>query len=643
MRQRVNWTCMHARLVRATFLLAAAHLAAQTLPLEGIAHIGFRAASLAASRAFYTGQLGFAQAFDEKNSAGETALAFFKINDSQYIELSQGIPAGNPERFTHLAFETGDLAQLRTLLAARGLTPPEPVKGRDGNLAFSVQDPTGQRIEFVQYMPGSLHWNARGKFLDARRISTHLQHVGVAIPASQLDSALHFYRDQLGFSEFWRFSPNGQLRLIKLLVPGARRDIVELMLYDAPPTGAQYGSMQHVNFEVPDITPPCRTLLGRGAGVIRPLRPVVNAENLWAMNLLDPDGTRIEIQDLKKVPVTRIAIAGLVHGHVAGFLPHLAGRYDAQLVGVAEPDAALARRYAARYRLDSSLFYPSLEAMLDKVKPQAVVVYTNTYDHLKVVEACAARGIDVMMEKPLSASLEQAHAMQAAAKRGHIHVLVNYETTWYASNAAAWADASATSSLGPIRKMVAHDGHRGPREIGVPPEFLDWLTDPARNGAGALFDFGCYGADLMTWLMNGERPVSVTAVLGHAKPAIYSKVDDEATVILAYPHAQGIIQASWNWPFDIKDLEVYGATGSIHTIRADRIRRHLAGHDEEEIEAPPLDPRQADSLSYLTAVVRGEIPPAGLSSLDLNVTVMEILDAARASAASGRTVTLPAL
>ncbi len=638
MNRRTQNTIMSLRF--ALLCLLAPFAAAQPLALEGIGHVGLLVSNLEQARSFYTGKLGFADAFEMKNSAGAVAAAFFKINDEQFLEIMPGDVADKPALLTHVAIEASDIRQVWSRLNTAGLHAPEPARGADGNLSFNVNDPDGFRIQFVQYLPGSLHSNTKGKSLDGGRISTHLQHAGIPVPAEKLDAVMHFYDDQLGLEEFWRYAPGGELRLIKLLIPGQRRDMLELMIYHKPPTGAEMASMGHINFEVPEITPPFRTLLARGAGEPYPLRPVVNAENLWAMDLHDPDGTRVEIQDLKKVPVVRIAIAGLVHNHVAGLLPRLPGRYDVQLVGIAEPDASLAQRYAAKYHLPASLFHSSLDEMLDKVKPQAVVIYTDTLDHLKVVEACAARHIDVMMEKPLSVDLDQAHAMQAAARRGHIQVMVNYETTWYSSNAMAFSEATTKGSLGPIRKMVAHDGHRGPKEIGVSPEFLDWLTDPVRNGAGALYDFGCYGADLMTWLMRGERPVAVTAVVGHDKPAIYPKVDDEATIVVTYPHAQGIIQASWNWPFDRKDLEVYGADGSLTTILSDRVRLHLPGRNEEEVEAPPLDPREADSLSHLSAVVRGEMAPAGLSALDLNVTVMEILTAARESAASGHTVRL---
>ena len=136
------------------------------------------------------------------------------------------------------------------------------------------------------------------------------------------------------------------------------------------------------------------------------------------------------------------------------------------------------------------------------------------------------------------------------------------------------------NAIGPIRKVVVHDGHQGPKEIGVGKEFLDWLTDPIQNGGGAIIDFGCYGANLITWLMKGERPISVMAISQQIKPDIYPMVDDEATIIIAYPKAQGIIQASWNWPMGRKDMEVYGQTGYVTTINA--LDMHFRKNEKEK-------------------------------------------------------------
>jgi len=249
-----------------------------------------------------------------------------------------------------------------------------------------------------------------------------------------------------------------------------------------------------------------------------------------------------------------------------------------------------------------------------------------------------------MVEKPLTISLDDALAIRAIARKAKIHVLVNYETTWYSSNRAAY-DQLREGRLGELRRVVVHDGHEGPKEIGVPPEFLAWLTNPAQNGAGALYDFGCYGVDLMTWLMRGEAPLTVTAVTNQDKPDIYPRVDDDATIVLKYPHAQAVIQASWNWPFSRKDMEVYGATGYAITVGPDKLRTRLVHPDAEQLRtAPALDPEQSSSLSYLAAVLRGQIEPQGdLSALDTNVVVMQILDAARESARTGKTVRLTKL
>jgi glucose-fructose oxidoreductase len=340
----------------------------------------------------------------------------------------------------------------------------------------------------------------------------------------------------------------------------------------------------------------------------------------------------------------RVAVVGMVHGHVDGFLAGAVKDNDIEIVGFAEPDRALFDRYAKKYSLDEKLYHADLKEMLDATHPEAVLVYTTTFDHRKIVEICAkrpliaSRALSVMMEKPLAVSAEDAHAIAEVAARAKMTVIVNYETTWYRSNRGA-EELVRSGAIGEIRKVVVHDGHRGPKEIGVGPEFLAWLTDPKLDGGGALYDFGCYGADLMTWLMEGARPASVTAVTQTIKPEIYPRVDDEATIVLTYPKAQAILQASWNWPFDRKDMEVYGQTGYVKTIKKDELEVRLAGQDEtKRIEAKAIAPREDDSLHYLRAVVRDGLKPEGLGSLELNVVVAEILDAARESARTGRTV-----
>jgi predicted dehydrogenase len=337
----------------------------------------------------------------------------------------------------------------------------------------------------------------------------------------------------------------------------------------------------------------------------------------------------------------RLAVAGLVHGHVNGFLTAAQKRTDVQIVGVFEPDTAVLKKYGQKFGYADNILFTDLAKMLDETKPDAVSTFTDTFDHPIVVEAAAQRHLTVMMEKPLAVSMEHARRIQKAAQQGNIQVIVNYETSWYPSHGAIWNLVQEKKALGDIRKMVAMDGHEGPKEINVQPEFLNWLTDPQKNGAGALFDFGCYGANLMTWLMNNQRPKSVTAMTARNKPAIYAKVDDEATILVQYEKAQGIMQASWNWPFGRKDFEVYGEKGLAIATGGNNLRVRLPGEKAESTPTPdPLPANQHDSLSYLASGARGEQKSSGLSSLENNMIVTEILESARESARTGRTVIL---
>jgi predicted dehydrogenase len=346
-------------------------------------------------------------------------------------------------------------------------------------------------------------------------------------------------------------------------------------------------------------------------------------------------------------PPVRVAVVGLVHDHVIGFLKQtLPAHPNIQLVGISEPDAALRTKYAAYAHLPASLFFASEAEMLQATHPQAILVYTSIAGHRAAIEQAAPLHIAAMVEKPLATTVADALAIQALSQRYNVPVLTNYETTWYRSNTEAHA-IFERGSIGPLRKLVAHDGHRGPAEIGVSPDFLRWLTDPVQNGAGALVDFGCYGIDLATWFQHGQLPLTVTAVGLHLKPNLYPKVEDDSTVILTYPQSQAIIQGSWNWPFDRKDMEVYGSTGYVDTVYQDKapgaeIRLRLPGDPAEHLEqAPPLPADQADPLNFLAAVLAGRLKPEhDLTSLDTNVTVVLILDAARRSIQTGRTIRL---
>jgi predicted dehydrogenase len=341
---------------------------------------------------------------------------------------------------------------------------------------------------------------------------------------------------------------------------------------------------------------------------------------------------------------SKFVMAGLTHGH-SHWIFQKPFQGDFELLGIYESNPEVKKQFQDNYGLDDGLFFDDLEKMLDEIKPDGVLAFGPISDHIHIVKAAAPRGIHVMVEKPLAFRAQEAEAMKMLAEENGIHLLVNYETSWYPSTDALVHKAKTEEDqFGKIRKGVFHHGHKGPKEIGVGKEFLDWLTDPKQNGAGALVDFGCYGANIMTLLTDGEVPHSVTAITQTYKDDIYTHVEDEATIILTYKESQAIIQASWNWPFDRKDMDVYFEKGYLKAPEKERLDMRIEGQSEDMVQF--LDKNKTGTYSnpfqYFAEVINGEInlPPFGLYTLENNVIVAKILDAAIESAKSGKTVYL---
>src|SRR5688572_19005804 len=336
----------------------------------------------------------------------------------------------------------------------------------------------------------------------------------------------------------------------------------------------------------------------------------------------------------------RIGVVGLVHTHVHWILGR-ENRGDIEIAGIAEPNRELATTYSKQHGYTMNMVYSTMEEMIEKTKPEAVLAFNTIYDHLKVVEYCAPRGIHVMVEKPLAVSIDHAARMLALAKKHNIQLLTNYETTWYGSNEKAYNIIKEEKAIGDIRKIIFFTGHQGPVEIGCNKEFLEWLTDPGLNGGGALTDFGCYAATVATWLMNGETPQTVSAIAQQIKPDLYPKEEDEATIVLTYKKAQVIIQASWNWPYGRKEMEVYGKTGFVFCRDGKNMQVRVTEKKESQIvTAENLPAYRNDPFIYFANVIRGKIIMNNydLSAPANNEIVIKILEASKHAAKTGETV-----
>ena len=288
--------------------VASAELLAQDTPspkrprIVGVAHAAFYVSDMAKAREFYEGYLGFASPYALSRPTGGD-LVFIKINDRQSVELFPATEVGpTAERLYHIALEVEDAEAMRVYLASRGVTVPTttPV-GRIGNSNYFVKDPSGNTVEIVQYMPSSWTLREKGNFMPDTRISRRMMHVGVMI--ANLDSAMTFYRDILGFREFWRGTPPGNTTLswVNMRIPDGE-DYVEFMLYDKYPPLERVHSLQHICLEVPSVAEAqsilSKRVLPSGSPPSGPVRVGVNGKR--QLNAFDPDGTRVELME----PVT---------------------------------------------------------------------------------------------------------------------------------------------------------------------------------------------------------------------------------------------------------------------------------------------------------------------------------------------------
>jgi len=310
-----------------------------------------------------------------------------------------------------------------------------------------------------------------------------------------------------------------------------------------------------------------------------------------------------------------------------------------RVVALVEPDAGLRDRFARAFGLSGSSAVPRF-ADLPPVDAEAVAGFGPVSEHTGVVADAARAGLAVMLEKPLATATADAERIAELAARHRVGVFTHYETDAYASLAALAVRLQAGDIGTPLRITAAH-GHPGPVERGVNAECLAWLADPARDG-GAITDFGCYGIAQTLWLLGGRLPERVTAHGWTRKPERYPGVEDDATLVLDHGDASAAIQPSWCWPYDRKELTVFGPGGSLHARSADELIRRNGDGSRQRLDCPTLPLTRADPFVRLASFIRDSAGPAETDPTHLSnaVATARVLEAARRSAREGRGIRL---
>ena len=244
----------------------------------------------------------------------------------------------------------------------------------------------------------------------------------------------------------------------------------------------------------------------------------------------------------------------------------------------------------------------------------------------------------MIFEKPLASTYHDALEIRSLAKRYGIRVMTNYQMAWWPSNYQAKAQVDA-GELGRVWRIRGIVGHGGPGSTGARSKyFFDWLTDPEQNGAGALMDFECYNALWSLWYFG--RPETVYAQVNQLRPETFPKVEDNSTMVLKYKNSVGLFEGSWDLPRSFQDLEIFGLGGSLY-VTSGKLELRKGKGEPESVPLQPLASERSEPISYMVNCIRNNKPVEGLTSIDMNVGVVEIVEAAKLSVHTGRAVALP--
>lgn len=332
----------------------------------------------------------------------------------------------------------------------------------------------------------------------------------------------------------------------------------------------------------------------------------------------------------------RVGVAAMVHDHVWGELPHWSKLPNVELVAAGDVNQDLRDRIKERYQVPH--IYNSWQEMIEQEELDIVQAASENNVCADIVEACAAKGIHVISEKPMSATVAQANRMIKAAHDANTRLLINWPTAWNPAIQEMERRILA-GEIGNLFYFKQRSAHNGPKEIGCDPHFWGWLYDEEKNGAGALMDYCCYSADMCARFLG--LPSQVTGFRG-VFVKDYPVPDDNAIILMKYPHAFGVAEACWTQTvgYASNNPIAYGTLGSIAISGSKVIIQH-PGKDAETIDAPTPQEPHRNGPEYLLHCLESGEPITGFCSAEVSRDAQEILEAGKRAADTGQTMQLP--
>jgi predicted dehydrogenase len=330
---------------------------------------------------------------------------------------------------------------------------------------------------------------------------------------------------------------------------------------------------------------------------------------------------------------------GMTHDHVWSNLDDVKRHSHATLVAAADPHQQLRDRVEAEFQAQS---FSSYSSMVDDEKLDAVYIFADNAAGPELTEMAASRGLHVLIEKPMAANKDGAHWMLGSVKEANTRLMVNWPFAWWPQMQLA-VRMALDGAIGDIWQVRYRAAHAGPRELGCSEFFCDWLFDPHRNGpGGAYVDYCCYGALLARVLMG--MPTQVSAMGGRFVKTDQA-VDDNAVLVMKYPHGMAISEGSWTQVGTLSAYMtvIYGTKGTLLVEPRGQGNLYLATTDcpaGERVDLPDFPKSMHDATSHFLHGIESGEPFWELCDPEQAHDAQVILQAGAESLAEGHVVAI---
>jgi glucose-fructose oxidoreductase len=352
----------------------------------------------------------------------------------------------------------------------------------------------------------------------------------------------------------------------------------------------------------------------------------------------------------------RVAGINFDHMHMGDLLREVHEHPDAEIAGICDRDLGRMSAAVAAFAIPPERVFTDVRICITTCRPDLVILCPATADHANAVEEVASHGVDILVEKPFAASLEDADRMIEAARRAGIRLAINWPLAWYPPHVTT-KRLIDQGVIGQVLEVHFYDGNRGPLyhladKIEVSEEEVQrakstswWYK--AASGGGSLLDYLGYGATLGTWFMNGESPVTVTCVVDQPEGL---EVDEHSITVCRYRTGLSKFETRWGtftdpWTLQPQPKCGFVVVGSAGTISSYDYDDHvgLQTRSHPAVQQVPVDvpaaPRR-NPVEYVLHCKETGAPIEGPLNPELCRTAQRIIDTAILSARQKRTLEL---